>query len=328
MNKNRNEIQRVINQLQKVMESIDFRNPSRQTKDICQYLEHYKLPQEYIRYHIGNLPVDNYSIKVQVFSPIHGKSGEVVLLLHGYLDHVGILSATIHFLTDEGYSVITFDWPGHGLSSGERADITHFEEYQRVYEALVKEVTKQYSSRLHVIAHSTGAAVVVNDLLTRYQQSLASIILVAPLIRSNLWTITKLGYYLAKPIVKKVKRVIRESSSDKRFTQFIQRDPCQPKTVPLNWLKALIDWNDRIHTVKGNDHRVLVLQGVDDETVDWKYNCRFVAKQFHNSEILLYDEGKHHLLNEKKEIRENVFNKIIQEIQGSNSKGVLKTNNE
>ncbi|WP_209124860.1 alpha/beta hydrolase [Alkalihalobacillus sp. BA299] len=318
MNLNRIEIQKVINHLQNQKENFDFKNPFAMTEEVYQYLKYYKLPHKNINYRMGDLPVDHYKIKVQMFSSMQHTNGEVVLLLHGYLDHAGVLSATIRLLTDEGYTVITFDWPGHGLSSGERANISNFSEYQRVYESLIQEVRRQFSSPIHVIAHSTGAAVVINNLLTRDQQYFHSIILVAPLIRSNLWAATKFGYYFMKPIVKKIKRVIRENSSDQQFIQFIKQDPCQPTNVPLNWLKALIDWNDQIHAVKGNEQRVFVLQGIDDETVDWKYNCRFIAKYLLNSKICLFDGGKHHLLNEKQEIRVNVYKLLLEELKSGN----------
>ncbi|WP_216830248.1 alpha/beta hydrolase [Alkalihalobacterium elongatum] len=310
----RNEMLKVISRLQKQTEIIDFKMPIKQTGDIKKYLKFYGLPSEEKKYHFGNVYVDSYLIKVQMFEPQNSREENVVLLLHGYLDHVGILSDTIHFLTKAGYKVVTFDWPGHGLSSGETAEINDFGEYERVYELVVNEISKQLNTIPNIVAHSTGAAVVISDLLKSTQTEYKSIILIAPLIRSNLWTITKVGYYFMKPLVKRVKRVVRQSSADQHFIDFLKKDPFQPSLVPLKWLKALIDWNDQVHSLNEKGQRVLVLQGVEDGTVDWRYNCQFIARLFYNSQIILYDEGKHHLLNEIDGIRLNVYEKIVREL--------------
>ncbi|MEB1809057.1 MAG: alpha/beta hydrolase [Bacillaceae bacterium] len=309
-------LQKMINHLRNKTDRLDMKTPTDQTNELKRYLEFYELPVEDGSYYFGNLHVGSYTIKVQMFEASQlMKKRDIILLLHGYLDHVGILSSTIRFLTNEGYSVVTFDWPGHGLSSGKQAEINHFEEYQQVYETVLREIKEQCGCIPHVIAHSTGAAVVINDLLTSNQQKCKSIILVAPLIRSNMWTITTFGYYFMKPVLKRVKRVVRESSGDEQFVQFLKNDPFQSSTVPLKWLKALIDWNAEVHAMKEKEHRILVLQGVKDETVDWKYNCQFIARLFYDSEVILFDEGRHHLLNEVKGIRSNVYEKILDELK-------------
>ncbi|SUV72968.1 lysophospholipase [Acinetobacter baumannii] len=40
------------------------------------------------------------------------------MLLHGYLEHSGIYQPIIREILEQGFSVITYDLPGHGLSNG------------------------------------------------------------------------------------------------------------------------------------------------------------------------------------------------------------------
>ena len=68
-----------------------------------------------------------HRLAVQSFIP-RGARGTAVVC-HGYYDHVGLYGHLLRFLLAEGLAVLTFDQPGHGLSSGARADIGSFTEY-------------------------------------------------------------------------------------------------------------------------------------------------------------------------------------------------------
>jgi alpha-beta hydrolase superfamily lysophospholipase len=52
--------------------------------------------------------------------------------LHGYLEHSGIYQPIIKEILEQGFSVITYDLPGHGLSNGSPASIQNFDHYQQV----------------------------------------------------------------------------------------------------------------------------------------------------------------------------------------------------
>jgi alpha-beta hydrolase superfamily lysophospholipase len=48
---------------------------------------------------------------------------------------------------------------------------------------------------------------------------------------------------------------------------------------------------------------LLILQGDDDETVDWKYNLGRISRQFPGAVIETLATGRHHLVNEDEQVR-------------------------
>lgn len=78
-------------------------------------------------------------------------SGPAVLLVHGWEGRGSQLSPLVRPLLARGFSVVTFDAPGHGESDGSRSSLPHFAwAVRRVADAL----TEPYA----VVAHSLGCA--------------------------------------------------------------------------------------------------------------------------------------------------------------------------
>src|SRR5690606_5817419 len=88
----------------------------------------------------------------------------VVVVLHGYFDHVGLFGHLIRHLLERGYGVVAFDLPGHGLSSGERASIATFAHYVEVFEAVLREISKAFPVPVAAVGQSTGGAILLNYL--------------------------------------------------------------------------------------------------------------------------------------------------------------------
>ncbi|MFD2924710.1 alpha/beta hydrolase [Halobacillus naozhouensis] len=311
MNENK-DIRNVLERLSSWNQRIDFDHPIEKTEDIQVYLDYYGFDLEKVDFHFGKMEIDEKEIAVQIFNPRRSKA--TVFLLHGYLEHVGYLGNIIQFLNDHHYRVVSYDLQGHGLSEGEAASIDHFSTYVLTLEKLMKKARDEMSGPFYVIGHSTGGAIAVNYLLKHHDHNFDKAILVAPLVRSNHWCLTKLGFYLSKlfPYIKRIDRRFRENSSNQNYLKFIQKDPLQSETIPIEWLSALINWNKNIQTYRATDMETCVLQGTKDETVAWKYNLRFVMEKFLHLKIVYIEDGKHSLFNESKHIRELVFANIHQ----------------
>jgi alpha-beta hydrolase superfamily lysophospholipase len=54
-----------------------------------------------------------------------------------------------------------------------------------------------------------------------------------------------------------------------------------------------------------------VVQGEKDRTVDWPHNLRIIRNKFSSVEELLIPDGRHHLVNEAKDLQAAVFNTIV-----------------
>ncbi|WP_165875800.1 alpha/beta hydrolase [Hazenella coriacea] len=262
------------------------------------------LMQEYIRFYgldfpqvehlYGYIPCCNEQIFLQSFRPVESRG--TVLLLHGYLEHAGVLKHVIFFLLEHSYQVITFDWQGHGLSSGERASVSQFAEYLCVFEQIYKEIIPSLTdSRIHVIAHSTGGAVAL-DYMLNHSSDFDRVVLLAPLVRSYMWHASKIGFYLGHRWIKEVQRVNRHTHEE--YANFIQMDPLQNDKVPLTWVQALFDWYKEVQSATPSNRELLIIQGNQDKTVDWKYNIRFFQEKFPESRIEIVKGGGHQLFND------------------------------
>jgi len=77
--------------------------------------------------------------------------GPAVLLAHGWEGRGSQLTPFVAPLVERGYSVVTFDAPGHGASPGSRSSLPHFAW-------AVRGVADTVGSPQAIIAHSLGCA--------------------------------------------------------------------------------------------------------------------------------------------------------------------------
>jgi alpha-beta hydrolase superfamily lysophospholipase len=301
-------IRQVVQRLGKYNKEIDFYNPVYIDNDLHDYLQYYQLLFQNVDYYFGKLNMSDLKIMMQVYAPKECRG--TIYLLHGYFDHVGTLNHLILFLLEKNYRIVTYDLKGHGLSSGPAAVIGSFEEYVQTFEAVITKTKDIYSGPCALIAHSTGAAVAVDYLLRSNTYCFNKVILAAPLVRSYLWPLTKIGYYMFNPFLNEVKRKYRLNSNNKDHQIFIKQDPLQYDGIPLTWLKALINWNAAIQTYSASKIELFIIQGEKDQTVNWKYNIPFLAKKFPNALLSLIKQGRHQLFNEREDIQQEVFHAI------------------
>ena len=96
-------------------------------------------------------------------------TGPAILLVHGWGGRGSQLSAFIPSLINMGYSVIAFDGPAHGNSSGKRCDMFDFA-------SVIHAIAKEHS--LHsIISHSFGSACTLLA-LSQFQINISKLILI------------------------------------------------------------------------------------------------------------------------------------------------------
>lgn len=290
---------------------INFEHPVSITPDLRAYLDYYGFELVNIEYYFGKIEIDGTKIMVQMFSPKH--SIGTIVLLHGYLDHVGLLRRSIQHLTDHHYRVISYDLQGHGLSEGAKASVKNFSDYVATLEKLISRIKKEISGPLYGIGHSTGGSILLHYVLKNKKSQFDKIILIAPLVRSLFWSLSKTAFSILKlfPFIKEIPRRFGQNSSDDQFLSFIKKDPLQSKVIPFDWIHSLIRWNKEIQTLGPTKEKALLIQGTKDTTLEWKYNLNFIREKFLNLQVVLIENGRHQLLHEKPKIRDEVFKNIV-----------------
>lgn len=254
---------------------------------------------------LGTLDVAGYRLALQYWAPANPKG--TVFLLHGYYDHQGLYRHLIRFFLQQKFAVLGFDLPGHGLSTGARAVISDFAEYQSALDGVLAQA-KELPKPWFGFGQSTGGAIWVDYLTRTGGAAFKQVILFSPLVRPVKWRISRLSYYLARPFVRHVVRHFSENSQDPRFLEFLRlHDPLQPQLLPVTWIGALNRWIRQIERRSPVAFSPLIVQGQQDHTVDWQHNLPILKGLFQAPKIKLLPEARHHLANEIEPIRQTYF---------------------
>ncbi|MBU2711858.1 alpha/beta hydrolase [Zooshikella harenae] len=263
-----------------------------------------------VEHFFGWLESTPYAIACHIYKQPDAKG--CFYLLHGYYDHIGLYKHVIKFLLQLGFNVFAFDLPGHGLSTGSRASIQMFSEYEGALSTCLQFAENKLPKPWHIIGQSTGGAVII-DYLQRNQFDVMTspfqyIVLLAPLVRPRAWRQSLCAYFLLKPFIRQLKRRFTANSTDLSFVEFIRNeDPLQPINLSVDWVGALHHW---IKEIEGSDKSSLspvIIQGEQDTTVDWQHNLKVLDKIFTQPKKLILPSAKHHLVNESEAIRQRYF---------------------
>jgi alpha-beta hydrolase superfamily lysophospholipase len=107
----------------------------------------------------------------------------VVLLVHGYAEHLGRYEHVAARLTAAGYAVYALDHWGHGSSDGVPGFVPAFSVYLDGVDALLARVKSEHpAAPRFLVGHSMGGLIVASFLL-RHQQQFAGAVLSGPAIK-------------------------------------------------------------------------------------------------------------------------------------------------
>jgi len=286
--------------------------PADSIKGLQSYLDYYQLsfPQTVCKnYGIGTFNSQQYQIVAQYWVPHTDNPAGTVFIIHGYYDHVGLFSHLIEFALQHNYVVVAYDQPGHGLSSGERGNIESFSDYAGVLADCANKA-EGLPKPWNVIAQSTGAAVVLHSMLCGGQQYFSKNVLLAPLIKPINWKRNKWVYQSLRFILRSVARKKVPNSNDETFVEFCHIDPLQPQRLMVGWVGAMKEWLELFPDLNTVQAQVLIIQGDDDDTVDWAYNVAAIEEKIQSAETVYIGKAKHHLANESIPLRSQVLSSI------------------
>ena len=260
----------------------------------------------------GYLDILDFKIHIQVFEPKREKVLGTVWLLHGYLEHSGIYQPIIKEILEQGFSVLTYDLPGHGLSSGAVASIDDFEDYQTILLEIKEQLQhhQQLPKPWMGVGQSTGGSIWMHHILEFAEKRLDPIIdrvlLLSPLVKpaKSAWWHNPIGLGIVRRIKRQVPRHFKRNNHNPEFLRFVRlQDPLQPRTMSMDWILAMVKWSVRMEQRPPCRIPVWLAQGALDQTVDWRYNIEYIRRQFRLQTSLILEEGSHQLINERADIR-------------------------
>ncbi|GAA0793683.1 alpha/beta hydrolase [Marinobacterium sediminicola] len=305
----------------RLRESLDTFIPGEQTlcnNEVQAYLAYYGLEavSAMARYSIGTELIGDTLLVVQHFSRAHSRGTAVVV--HGYTDHAGLYRHLIAHLLDQHWDVLIYDLPGHGLSSGQRYAIDTFRTYARQLTSLLQRHEHKLTMPCVGIGQSTGGAILLQVALERQRASLLlrDRVLLSPLVRPRHFNRIELSYRWLHWCLKRVNREHSESSNDSDFVHFMRHhDPMQGNFVDVGWVGAMLEWVHLVESVDAIQIPALIVQGTDDQTLEWEHNLEVLARLLPRANIERLVAARHHLVNEAEPWRREVLDRISQRLK-------------
>lgn len=324
-----------------------WERPAAEAFVLGQYRDFYQLRFPcFAQYFTGYVVLGDYQIAVQAWVPAAPRG--TCFVVHGYFDHVGLYRHLIAWALARDLTVLAFDLPGHGLSSGEPVSIPDFLDYQHVLVGILALAETGAKAGLapkpwRAIGQSTGAAILLDYLLgasgpvvarnpaqgiMREQSGVSQglgedletsarvppwrqVALLAPLVRVTSWGGVNITWQLLHRFQDRVPRGFGVNSHDPAFLNFQKyEDPMQIRYVSAQWVGSMIRWARRIERVEPCRFSPIILQGDEDKTVDYAFNLPVLSGKFAQPKIIMLPNGRHHLVNESEKLRAEMFGEL------------------
>lgn len=263
--------------------------------------------------HIGWLNHDGLRLATQYWLPQNTNIKTVrgtIVIAHGYYDHIGLYGHLLHYWLARDYAVIGMDMPGHGLSDGSPAAIGNFDEYGNSLATLLQSAQAFLPQPWTGVGQSMGCAVLMNYLMRRSCiNPFCRLIFFAPLLRPYHWAISgRWIYFLLHRFIISIPRHFSVNSGDADFVRFVStQDPLQSRRLSVAWVGAMKNWLDHFAQQPVLNAPTLIIQGEQDNTVDWRYNIPHIAQKLSQSEVHYLRRAHHHLVNESEVLRSRLW---------------------
>ena len=293
----------------------------RASSGLLQYLDFYQLPipRGDIKLRAGEINQQGQTIATLCWAPENPVGS--VIIVHGYMDHIGLFNHLIEHLLGCQLNVICFDLPGHGLSAGQPGFILDYADYVGALNAVVSESQAMFNLPLQAIGQSMGGAVLLKHLMTfdsNGSYPFTHLNLLAPLLKPKGWGLSRWLFSLMRHFRESSKRQFRPSSFDLEFLAFVKdKDPVQPRKVPMVWVGALNLWIKEFDNYPAcaklidnkpvNKCSINLIQGTGDKTLDWEANLIEFKRKLPNLKVQLIPDANHHLVNEIEPLRRTIF---------------------
>jgi alpha-beta hydrolase superfamily lysophospholipase len=249
--------------------------------------------------------------------PADGGARAVVVIAHGYGEHIARYDQTAKDLAHGGFSVRGIDFRGHGQSGGTRGHCMRFDEY---LDDLEGEVTRARGENLPVflLGHSFGALIGVHYAL-RFPETLAGLVLTSPFFKLALAVpaakvmagkiASRLFPKLALPSGLKGADVSRDPEVAKAYDV----DPLNNKNATARWFtETMAAQHSLVEQADKLELPLLLIAGAADKIADAN-QAQLVFDRFGSTDktLRLLAGQYHEVLNELPEDRRQTLALIV-----------------
>ncbi|WP_352419749.1 lysophospholipase [Proteiniborus sp.] len=249
----------------------------------------------------------------------------IVIVVHGFAEHLGRYEYVTKRLNNRGYGVYRFDNRGHGKTKGEKGHIEKFEYFLLDTDTIVKIAKEENPSiPIYMLGHSMGGLIAATY-GTEYRDKLNGQILSGAAIAKS---------HQVKGIKGCIFEALNKISPRTRIKNPIADTLCKNQDVVENYLSDPLNLKDAtlnfyveflIKGVKLLDKNIdlyrypcLILHGSDDKIVPKKSSESFFRRiRSIDKRIIIYEGLYHEILNEK--TKDNIIDDICNWLDNQNS---------
>ncbi|MGM0632909.1 MAG: alpha/beta hydrolase, partial [Pseudomonadota bacterium] len=289
--------------------------------EVDRYLAHYGIafPDLSSRHVFGMVDAAGLDLATHIYHPAGPPRGTFIIL-HGLFDHAGLYGHVIRFCLAQQFVVCIADLPGHGLSSGEPADIDDFSRYREVLREWIRCLAPHaLPAPFLMLGQSMGGAIAMDCTLHWCGNSpegplqqgpveIERLFLLAPLLRPVDWLRVRFYHWIGHHFHSHIEREFSTNSRDEVFLRFLrEQDPLQPRHLSGRWVRAMVRWQREFRRLPSCSLPVRMFQGDDDGTVNWRWNLPRIQRRFPQLSLTMLPGGRHHLANESADHRREMF---------------------
>ena len=226
---------------------------------------------------------ENYSsdysedlVYFQKWEPDSGVKNGCIILIHGLGEHSRRYDGDFsNFWIDKGFTILTFDIPGFGRSSGKRGHLQKPEELFTILDDLIQSAKSEFTGKPIVIyGHSMGGEIALWYGLLQHPE-ISGLIASAPSIGPK-DEVPKMKVFLAKLMDKVFPAVIMDNglnidflSKDKKVVEAYKADPLVHRKVSARTGMMILDKGKWVlENAHLNRNQILVMVGSEEGLVN------------------------------------------------------------
>lgn len=240
---------------------------------------------------------------------IPSNSKGLVILVHGFAEHMGRYYEFIDFLQQNGYGVYAINHLGHGKSGEAKGYINDFFQMVDSVAELVK-IAKEENNNQEIVmfGHSMGGLLSIAYGI-KYPGKLKGQILSAPALGVKIPKLVRIFLQVGRFIVPKIhieNKVAKDISKDKNVVDKYLKDELVLKSATVNfYYEIFIKCTDFVKNNIGRYHYpFILLHGTHDKIINYNLSAEFYDKApVEAKEFKTYNGLYHELLNEPEKDR-------------------------